>query len=158
MYNHYVCIVFNYGAGHTVDEVKESDYKSCTTGNSLSTDSSGTTTITLKTAGTHYFICAAPAHCDGGMKLAVKVKANKKASAPALAPSPSGKDSPSLDDTKDKPTPTTTSTTPTSTTPSTDSTPTTSYHTSHSSSLIDSSLIVAMFFVSWISSIVLSLV
>ena len=33
-------IVFNYGAGHTVDEVSESDYKSCTLGNSISSDSS----------------------------------------------------------------------------------------------------------------------
>jgi len=39
--------VFNYGAGHTVDEVKESDYKSCSAGNSISTDSSGATTIAL---------------------------------------------------------------------------------------------------------------
>ncbi|WZY76703.1 hypothetical protein YC2023_023087 [Brassica napus] len=33
-------IVFNFGAGHTVDEVSESDYKSCTLGNSISSDSS----------------------------------------------------------------------------------------------------------------------
>ncbi|TKY56287.1 Blue copper protein [Spatholobus suberectus] len=141
-------LVFNYGAGHTVDEVKESDYKSCTTGNSLSTDSSGATTIALKTAGTHYFICAVPGHCKGGMKLAVTVKA-KKASAPAMAPS-TGKDSPS-DDTKDTPTPTTTPTTPTSTT-------TTSSHTTHASSATGRSPIVALFIVSWISYLVLRLV
>ncbi|KAG4954801.1 hypothetical protein AAZX31_14G164100 [Glycine max] len=150
-------LVFNYGAGHTVDEVKESDYKSCTTGNSLSTDSSGTTTITLKTAGTHYFICASPGHCDGGMKLAVKVKA-KKASAPATAPSPAAKDSPSdSDDTKD--TPTSTSTNPktsTSTTPSTEtSTTTTSSYTS--SATAAGSPIVAMFFASLIPYFVLRL-
>lgn len=154
----YSCVtVFNYGAGHTVDEVKESDYKSCTTGNSLSTDSSGTTTITLKTAGTHYFICASPGHCDGGMKLAVKVKA-KKASAPATAPSPAAKDSPSdSDDTKD--TPTSTSTNPktsTSTTPSTEtSTTTTSSYTS--SATAAGSPIVAMFFASLIPYFVLRL-
>ncbi|KAJ4909456.1 Cupredoxin superfamily protein [Raphanus sativus] len=68
-------IVFNYGAGHTVDEVSESDYKSCTLGNSISSDSSGTTSIALKTAGSHYFICAIPGHCTGGMKLSVNVGA-----------------------------------------------------------------------------------
>uniref|UniRef100_A0A1J3J7F6 Blue copper protein n=1 Tax=Noccaea caerulescens TaxID=107243 RepID=A0A1J3J7F6_NOCCA len=68
-------IVFNYGAGHTVDEVSESDYKSCTLGNAISSDSSGTTSIALKTAGSHYFICGIPGHCDGGMKLSVKVGA-----------------------------------------------------------------------------------
>ncbi|CAH8334758.1 unnamed protein product [Eruca vesicaria subsp. sativa] len=68
-------IVFNYGAGHTVDEVSESDYKSCTLGNSISSDSSGTTSIVLKKAGSHYFICAIPGHCDGGMKLSVNVGA-----------------------------------------------------------------------------------
>ncbi|KAI4337661.1 hypothetical protein L6164_016047 [Bauhinia variegata] len=72
-------LVFNYGSGHTVNEVKESDYKSCTTGNSLSTDSSGATTIKLKTAGTHYFICAVPGHCSGGMKISVQVKAGTTA-------------------------------------------------------------------------------
>ncbi|XP_014492185.1 blue copper protein [Vigna radiata var. radiata] len=144
-------LVFNYGPGHTVDEVKESDYKSCSTGNSLSTDSSGATTITLKTAGTHYFICAAPGHCQGGMKLAVKVKA-KKVSDSAAAPSPA-KDSPpsDSDNTKDTPTTstTTTSTTPTSTTPSTSTSSTT---TATTSSAIPSSPIgVAVFIGCWIS-------
>ncbi|KAJ0024100.1 hypothetical protein Pint_08392 [Pistacia integerrima] len=44
-------LVFNYGSGHTVDEVSASDYNTCTTGNALTTDSSGATTIALKTAG-----------------------------------------------------------------------------------------------------------
>ncbi|KAG5018927.1 hypothetical protein AAZX31_06G096000 [Glycine max] len=74
-------LAFNYGAGHTVDEVKESDYKSCTAGNSISTDSSGATTIALKSAGTHYFICSVPGHCSGGMKLAVTVKSGKASDA-----------------------------------------------------------------------------
>ncbi|XP_015932894.1 blue copper protein [Arachis duranensis] len=116
-------LVFNYGAGHTVDEVKENDYKSCTTGNSLTSDSSGATTIILKTAGTHYFICAAPAHCMGGMQLAVTVKAAKKAASPTPAPAPvpsKAKDSSS--DTKGTPK---ASTTPaTAPTRSTTSTPT----------------------------------
>ncbi|KAF8406055.1 hypothetical protein HHK36_008135 [Tetracentron sinense] len=58
--------------GHTVDEVSSTDYTSCTVGNSITTDSSGATTIKLKKAGSHYFICGVIGHCGSGMKLAVK--------------------------------------------------------------------------------------
>jgi hypothetical protein len=130
--------VFNYGAGHTVDEVKESDYKSCTTGNSISTDSSGATTIPLKKAGKHYFICSVPGHCTGGMKLSVKVKASSAASAaPSATPSSSGKASPS----DGTPAATATPTTITTTTPITQQ---------NESSVTSLSPIVALFFtVSW---------
>ncbi|VVA92194.1 unnamed protein product [Arabis nemorensis] len=73
-------IVFNYGAGHTVDEVSENDYKSCTLGNSITSDSSGTTTIALKTTGPRYFICGIPGHCAGGMKLAIAVASGSSTS------------------------------------------------------------------------------
>ncbi|KAL5777278.1 hypothetical protein ACOSP7_010205 [Xanthoceras sorbifolium] len=66
-------LVFNYGSSHTVDEVSASDYKTCTVGNAITSDNSGATTITLKTAGTHYFICGVVGHCGSGMKLAVTV-------------------------------------------------------------------------------------
>ncbi|XP_020575658.1 LOW QUALITY PROTEIN: blue copper protein-like [Phalaenopsis equestris] len=67
-------LAFAYGAGtHTVNEVSANDYQSCSTSNYLSTDSSGSTTITLRTSGTHYFVCGVPGHCIGGMKLAVTV-------------------------------------------------------------------------------------
>nr|Q41001.1 RecName: Full=Blue copper protein; Flags: Precursor [Pisum sativum]CAA80963.1 blue copper protein [Pisum sativum]prf//2115352A blue Cu protein [Pisum sativum] len=133
-------LVFNYGAGaHTVDEVKESDYKSCTSGNSISTDSTGATTIPLKKAGKHYFICGVPGHSTGGMKLSIKVKASSGSSAaPSATPSSSGKGSPSSDDT---PAATTTTTTPTK---------------QNESSATSLSPIVALFFtVSWICSYVL---
>ncbi|XP_016462724.2 blue copper protein [Nicotiana tabacum] len=68
-------LVFNYPSGHTVDEVSASDYQSCTAGNAITSDKSGATTISLKTAGTHYFTCGAMGHCSGGMKLAVTVAA-----------------------------------------------------------------------------------
>lgn len=68
-------VVFKYGPGHTVDEVSSGDFSSCTVGNSISTDSSGSTTILLKTAGPHYFICGVVGHCSSGMKLAVTVAA-----------------------------------------------------------------------------------
>lgn len=136
--------VFNYGAGHTVDEVKESDYKSCTTGNSISTDSSGATTIALKTAGTHYFICAVPGHCSGGMKLAVTVKASSTSAGTTPSPS-SGKGSPS-----DSATPSSTSTTTSSTTPT--------KQNSSSASSFSPIVVVAMLIVSWVSFYSLRLV
>ncbi|KAL9446869.1 hypothetical protein AB3S75_014524 [Citrus x aurantiifolia] len=82
-------LVFNYGSGHTVDEVSGSDYNSCTVGNAITSDSSGATTITLKTAGTHYFICGVPGHCGSGMKLAVTVGSGS----PTASPSGSGSSS-----------------------------------------------------------------
>ncbi|ESW08277.1 hypothetical protein PHAVU_009G033500 [Phaseolus vulgaris] len=130
-------LVFNYGAGHTVDEVKESDYKSCTAGNSISSDSSGASTIALKTAGTHYFICSVPGHCSGGMKLAVTVKAGKDTTPSTGTASPSDG--------------TATTATPTSTT-------TTTAAKSNSASTSSVSSIVAMLIVSWISFCVLRLV
>ncbi|XP_019174177.1 PREDICTED: blue copper protein-like [Ipomoea nil] len=75
-------LVFNYPGGHTVDEVSPSDYQSCTVGNSISTDSSGATTIPLKTAGKHYFICSVMGHCSGGMKLVVTVDGGADATTP----------------------------------------------------------------------------
>ncbi|CAN4122331.1 unnamed protein product [Withania somnifera] len=68
-------LVFNYPSGHTVDEVSSGDYNACSTSNSITSDSSGATTIPLKTAGTHYFICSVVSHCSGGMKLSVTVAA-----------------------------------------------------------------------------------
>ncbi|KAF2299729.1 hypothetical protein GH714_002893 [Hevea brasiliensis] len=68
-------LVFNYGGGHTVDEVSASDYNTCTVGNAITSDNSGATTIALKTAGTHYYICGVIGHCGSGMKIAVTVKA-----------------------------------------------------------------------------------
>ena len=75
-------LVFNYPTSHTVDEVSSSDYSTCTVGNAINTDSSGATTISLKTTGTRYFMCGVIGHCGNGMKLAVKVE-----SGPSTAPS-----------------------------------------------------------------------
>ncbi|XP_073010777.1 mavicyanin [Typha latifolia] len=69
-------LFFNYASGaHTVNQVSSGDYTSCSTANSINSDSSGETTLPLSTAGTHYFICGVPGHCSGGMKLAVTVAA-----------------------------------------------------------------------------------
>ncbi|CAM0951781.1 unnamed protein product [Alopecurus aequalis] len=65
-------LVFNYTSkAHTVTEVNESGFDACSGVNSLSSDDSGATTVTLATAGVHYFICNVPGHCASGMKLAV---------------------------------------------------------------------------------------
>ncbi|KAI4375085.1 hypothetical protein MLD38_012995 [Melastoma candidum] len=80
-------LAFNYGGGHTVDEVSKSDYSSCTVGNAITTDSSGSTTIPLKTEGVHYFICGAMGHCGSGMKLAVTVKSSSSSSSGSTTPS-----------------------------------------------------------------------
>nr|XP_034891944.1 blue copper protein-like [Populus alba] len=82
-------LVFNYGGGHTVDEVRASDYSTCTTGNSITSDSSGATTIALKTAGTHYFICGVPGHCGSGMKVSVTVAAAGSSTSPSSSGTPS---------------------------------------------------------------------
>ncbi|XP_021284579.1 blue copper protein-like [Herrania umbratica] len=103
-------LVFNYPTSHTVDEVSKSDYSTCTVGNAITTDNTGATTITLKTAGTHYFICGVIGHCGNGMKLAVTVESGSSTAAPK---SPSSSSSPPS---SDKPSTTTPSTTTTTTT------------------------------------------
>ncbi|KAK1258260.1 hypothetical protein QJS04_geneDACA022509 [Acorus gramineus] len=88
-------LVFSYGAGvHTLSEVSAADYSSCSTSNSINTDSSGSTTITLKSPGTRYFICSVPGHCAGGMKLSVTVGASSSTGGSSTTTSP-GTTSPS---------------------------------------------------------------
>lgn len=98
--------VFNYAGGaHTVDEVSAADYAACSSSKALSSDSAGTTTVTLKTAGKHYFICGVAGHCSSGMKLVVDVAA----ATPSPAPAPAVAVAPAPDDAAD--------TTPATTTP-----------------------------------------
>ncbi|XP_066328564.1 blue copper protein-like [Miscanthus floridulus] len=110
-------LVFNYAKGlHTVVEVSAAEYMACTAANPLGSDSSGATTVALKTPGTHYFVCSITGHCGAGMKLAVTVGGSNS---PATTPTPTTpRTSPTTPTT-----PYTTPTTPTTTTPYT--TPTT---------------------------------
>ncbi|KAG8076836.1 hypothetical protein GUJ93_ZPchr0006g42812 [Zizania palustris] len=80
---------FNYAGGmHTVAEVSAAEYASCSANNALTSDSSGTTSIPLKTPGKHYFICGVSSHCSNGMKLVVDVAAASPApDAPSTTPS-----------------------------------------------------------------------
>ncbi|KAK8552170.1 hypothetical protein V6N13_120589 [Hibiscus sabdariffa] len=112
-------LVFNYPTSHTVDEVSKSDYSTCTVGNAITTDNSGATTVALKKAGTHYFICGVVGHCGNGMKLAVKVESG---SAPSPAPAPSKSKSSAKSPSSSSPT---SSDAPLTTTPSTTTTTTT---------------------------------
>ncbi|CAN6239360.1 unnamed protein product [Urochloa humidicola] len=113
-------LVFNYAKGlHTVAEVSAAEYMACTASNPLGSDSSGATTVTLKSPGTHYFVCSITGHCGAGMKLAVTVGGSSSPASPT----------PTTTTPRTSPTPNTTPygtpyTTPTTTTPYT-TTPTT---------------------------------
>jgi len=82
-------LVFKYSpAAHNVVEVSKADHDSCTASRPLATFATGDDTVPLPAGGvTRYFICGVPGHCDGGMKLAVRVEAAASAPAPvAMAP------------------------------------------------------------------------
>jgi Plastocyanin-like domain len=81
--------VFQYSKYHTINEVDKLGYDNCRTSNTLLTDSTGNTTISLTAPGERYFICGVLTHCLGGMRLAVNVQRNNTISsigAPAGAP------------------------------------------------------------------------
>ncbi|KAL9175874.1 hypothetical protein ABFS82_02G140500 [Erythranthe guttata] len=107
-------LLFTYGPSHTVDEVNQADYLSCSTTSPISSSATSPTTIDLTEAGTRYFICVTNGHCARGQKLAVTVTA--ASATPASPPPPAGGAAPSP--------PTRTPTTPaTPTTPTTPATP-----------------------------------
>lgn len=112
--------MFNYAKGlHTVVEVSAADYMACTAVNAMGSDSSGATTVALKTPGTHYFVCSITGHCGAGMKLAVTVggsssPASPTPTTPRTSPTPT---TPYTTPTTPYTTPTTPYTTPTTTTP-----------------------------------------
>ncbi|KAL8136853.1 hypothetical protein V2J09_002854 [Rumex salicifolius] len=83
-------LVFNFQTGsHTVAEVSKSAYDACTTSNPISTFSTGPASITLSTAGTHYYICTFPGHCSNGQKLAVTATSSTSSAAPTTSPTSS---------------------------------------------------------------------
>ncbi|KAL8091972.1 mavicyanin-like [Apium graveolens] len=94
-------LIFNYGSSHSVDEVSQSDYNSCTAGNALNAYTGGQNTVALKKSGPMYFLCPSFGHCGGGMKLSITVAAASTPTTPTATPpttpgSPSTpKDSPS---------------------------------------------------------------
>ncbi|CAL9763378.1 unnamed protein product [Musa acuminata subsp. burmannicoides] len=63
--------VFKYGLGtHNVVVVDAEGYNSCKPKSDSKTYTSGNDKITLA-AGTSYFICSYPGHCDAGVKIKV---------------------------------------------------------------------------------------
>ncbi|KAI4302835.1 hypothetical protein MLD38_038536 [Melastoma candidum] len=95
-------LVFTYGGSHSVDQVSQSDYTNCNSGSAIKSYNGGSTTITLSTAGSMYFICPTVGHCDGGMKLAITVGASS--TTPSTSPSTPGT-SPSTPTTSTSPPP-----------------------------------------------------
>jgi hypothetical protein len=78
-------LVFKYSpAAHNVVEVSKADHDSCSSARPLATFATGDDTVPLPAAGvTRYFICGVPGHCDGGMKLAVRIEGATAAPSPA---------------------------------------------------------------------------
>ncbi|CAK8559911.1 unnamed protein product [Lathyrus sativus] len=105
-------LVFKYGATHQVNEVDESDYKSCSSSNTIKNYADGDSKVPLTKAGKIYFICPTPGHCNAGMKLEVNVVAA------GTTPTPTG-----TPPTTKTPTPSTTPSTPSSETNSTSPSP-----------------------------------
>ncbi|KAM0935515.1 putative Phytocyanin domain, cupredoxin [Dioscorea sansibarensis] len=81
---------FQYSPLHSVTEVKESDYNSCSTSNAINSYSDSDTKITLTGPGTRYFVCGTAGHCSQGMKLAVTVSDSTSPSTPSSPGGSSG--------------------------------------------------------------------
>ncbi|CAH8301631.1 unnamed protein product [Eruca vesicaria subsp. sativa] len=87
---------FKYGSSHAVDVTTKAGYDNCDTSESTANHFDGDTKIELKTAGTKYYICPTPGHCQNGMKLTVTVVAASPAtptppsSTPGTPPSTPG--------------------------------------------------------------------
>lgn len=87
-------LTFKYTSYHNVLEVTKDAFEACTTADPISYDNSGSTTIALTAPGTRYFICGAPGHCLGGMKMEVQVAdrpAPTTPSSPPPLPAPAGR-------------------------------------------------------------------
>ncbi|GJW96448.1 cucumber peeling cupredoxin-like protein [Tanacetum coccineum] len=85
-------LFFNFTTGvHNVQEVSQSAYGPCTVANPISTETNGPATITLRTAGNHYYICAFGTHCQAGQKVTVNVVGGSTPTPPAsTSPAPAG--------------------------------------------------------------------
>ncbi|XP_021802421.1 uclacyanin-3-like [Prunus avium] len=89
-------LLFTYGASHSVDQVNQAGYSSCSSSNAIGTHSGGNTSIPLSQAGPVYFICPTPGHCANGMKLTVTVVAagSPPTTSPTTPPPPATTPSP----------------------------------------------------------------
>lgn len=79
-------LVFNFTTGfHSVAEVSKAAFDSCSTSSPISISTNGPTNITLRSAGSHYYLCTFPSHCVSGQKLAINVSGS---ASPAPRPTP----------------------------------------------------------------------
>ena len=76
--------MFDFTTGtHDVLEVAKSDYESCSTTNPIgSTITTGPATVTITSAGEHYYICGFTGHCDAGQKLSITVASSPSTTSP----------------------------------------------------------------------------
>lgn len=80
-------LVFNFTTGlHSVAEVSKRSFDSCNISSPISISTNGPTNITLRSAGSHYYLCTFPSHCSLGQKLAINVSGS---ASPAPQPAPS---------------------------------------------------------------------
>ncbi|XP_071726784.1 cucumber peeling cupredoxin-like [Rutidosis leptorrhynchoides] len=80
-------LVFNFTDGqHDVAEVSEAAYSPCTSTNPISLTTTGPASLTLTTAGTHYYICTFTSHCQIGQKLTVNVSTGTTTMPPSTTP------------------------------------------------------------------------
>jgi hypothetical protein len=96
-------VLFRYSrAAHNVVEVSKADYDACSASSPIASFQTGNDIVPLTAAGSRYFICGVPGHCDGGMKVRIDVDeatpsgstgapspVSPRAPAPSMAPMPS---------------------------------------------------------------------
>ncbi|CAI9285781.1 unnamed protein product [Lactuca saligna] len=80
-------LLFNFITGfHNVAEVSQAAYGPCSAANPISIVTTGPARVTLKTPGTHYYVCTVGTHCQIGQKLTINVSATAATLPPAPAP------------------------------------------------------------------------
>ncbi|KAM0921722.1 hypothetical protein ACQ4PT_006665 [Festuca glaucescens] len=96
-------VLFRYSrAAHNVVEVSKADYDACSASSPIASFQTGNDIVPLAAAGSRYFICGVPGHCDAGMKVRIDIEEATPSGgtgapspviprgvAPAMAPMPS---------------------------------------------------------------------
>ncbi|KAM0033805.1 putative Blue (type 1) copper binding protein [Helianthus debilis subsp. tardiflorus] len=81
-------LVFKYSPLHNVAELgSESEYKNCDVGSATNSMSDGNSVVKLTKAGTRYFACGTPGHCDQGMKVKITTVSASSDSSPTSSSS-----------------------------------------------------------------------
>ncbi|CAM0949495.1 unnamed protein product [Alopecurus aequalis] len=81
-------VLFRYSrAVHNVVEVNKVDYDACSASSPIASFQTGNDIVPLIAAGSRYFICGVPGHCDNGMKVRINIE-EATPSGSTSAPSP----------------------------------------------------------------------